>query len=147
MRRHPHAVARPQGGHRLRFDPSAGHEVQLVALRQQSEHERRFHQREALADALAWPATEWEVRVVPTPGRKENERFLDTLDSGAMSEPLRGLVREAFADFTRAAIDVQRRFLNDPMVLLDPTRYLREGVDLLIFLCRLSEPGLGQTPS
>ena len=46
MRRHPHAVARTQRGHRLRLDPSAGHQVQLVALRQQGEHERQSqHQR------------------------------------------------------------------------------------------------------
>src|SRR5215213_244873 len=63
MHRHPHRVARTQRGQRLRLDPVAWHEVQLVALRQQGEHERRLHQREALADALAWPASKWEVGV------------------------------------------------------------------------------------
>jgi hypothetical protein len=67
-----------------------------------------------------------------TASQQENERFLETLDS-AVPEPLRGLVREAFADFARAAHAVQGRFLSDPMLLLDPGRYLREGVDLLVF--------------
>ena len=68
-----------------------------------------------------------------TASQQENEKFLEILDSDAVPEPLRELVREAFADFARAALAVQRRFLSDPMLLLDPGRYLREGVDLLVF--------------
>src|SRR5215207_7429992 len=66
---HPHAVARPQCGQRLRLDLSSRHEVQLAALIQQGQYERRFHQGEALADALTRPTTEREVRIVWSPGR------------------------------------------------------------------------------
>lgn len=61
----------------------------------------------------------------------ENEKFLETLDT-AVPSPLRDFVVPAFADFASAAADVQRRFLEDPPLLLNPNRYLNEGLEQLV---------------
>jgi hypothetical protein len=61
----------------------------------------------------------------------ENEKFLERLGK-AVPQPLRDLVMPAFADFAVAAATLQERFLKDPMLLLDPNRYLREGREELV---------------
>jgi hypothetical protein len=63
--------------------------------------------------------------------QEENEKFLKML-AKAVPEPLRDLVIPAFADFASAAGALQQQFVNDPMLLLDPNRYLREGVENLV---------------
>jgi hypothetical protein len=56
--------------------------------------------------------------------QEANEEFLGALDK-ALPEPIHDLARDAFADFARAAAALQDQFLDDPMLLLDPGRYLR----------------------
>jgi hypothetical protein len=55
--------------------------AERASLRQQGQHKRRFHQGEALADALARPTTEREVRVVGPPGRALEDRDLEARPS------------------------------------------------------------------
>ena len=64
---------------------------------------------------------------------RENEKFLDVLDKAIHDETAKEIVRSAFAEFTQAALDIKRQFLNNPMLLLDPQIYLREGSNELVF--------------
>ena len=81
--------------------------------------------------AAILPTIERVISRAMTAAQQENEKFLDTLDKAA-PEPLRELVKDAFADFAGAAADLQQIFLHDPMLLLDPGRYLREGLAELV---------------
>ncbi|MBF8283508.1 MAG: hypothetical protein HW378_2423 [Anaerolineales bacterium] len=62
MQRHRQPVAGPQGDERLKLDAMAGHKSQRVPLRHGGEDELRLDERKLVADALARPAAEGEVR-------------------------------------------------------------------------------------
>ena len=64
--RHQYPMAWAQGENRIRFDGMARHEMQPILLCDRSQHQGHFHQRELLADALAWPSAEGKIGVAWT---------------------------------------------------------------------------------
>lgn len=63
----------------------------------------------------------------------ENEKFLGVLDKAVHDELLKEIVKSTFAEFTQAAANIKRQFLNNPMLLLDSQIYLGEGANELAF--------------
>ena len=92
-----------------------------------------------IQESLLTAITKVVGRAVAT-AQRANDDFLATLDK-AVPEEIRELPRDAFEEFAGAASRLQHQFLQDPMLLLDPRRYLREQEDLVSPFVYLTSAG------